>query len=207
MKFTIIFITCVLSCYCLFTYNKTKHTSANPKASIEGIVSDTIPNTNNRLKPKVHETICGTKNNMVIVKSNIINDYISDYHIEVGKPSILSQSLCYFIQGQLVREDTLAFFNKKIVSLISGTDTKQLEGVIMAVKTIHIKDDIIYSFYGGGQDNDMAEFFGLADIKGNWLWYYFGTKKDTFVEFGNYNLVLQKYGDEINDISNIKSIY
>lgn len=119
---------------------------------------------------------------------------------------ILNQKLIFLIDGKEVgtyempfRYSEVSLFNKKFrVSKTVLTEAKCLE---------NNSGSVIYSFYGLHTFDPQHEFFSLNSAKGEWLWYFYGDRYETYKKYGNESKYIKEYGSEVTSLNNMIEVF
>lgn len=138
---------------------------------------------------------CDLKRKLIVHTTFItVPDSISFY-----RPLILNQDLVFYFEKKPIK--TVSFpFHKKLIEVNSQT-FRVNNTAICKIKCHQGKQgNWIYNIQGSYNFDPPHEFFGLISDKGEWLWYFYGARNETYESFGDLEEYLEEYGEDINNL-------
>lgn len=141
--------------------------------------------------------------NSVKIKSKYL---ISNKNLPQDSIFVINQKLIFLIDNKEVgtyempfRYLEVSFFNKKFN--LSKTV------LVMAKCLENNSGNVIYSFYGLHTIDTEHEFFSLNSAKGDWLWYFYGDRYETYKKYGNKLKYIKEYGSELTSLNNMIKVF
>lgn len=119
---------------------------------------------------------------------------------------VLDQKLIFLKNGIVVSTIELPFNYTSIEKL--NNKVRVSKSVLLQAKCLINKSGkIIYSFYGSHTFDPQHEFFSYNDENGQWLWYFYGDRYDTYKKYGNESKFIKEFGDELSSLNNMVKIF
>lgn len=142
---------------------------------------------------------CGKGNLTVNTEYYNIPDTINNYNY-----IITHQELVFNIDNKIIKKVIPPY--KHIERMIYN----QLYNVpvtdIYSVKCVQKNNEFIYSIYGGNIYDPPHEFFSFNNLEGEWLWYFYGDRYDTYKSFGDKNPYIERFGEQLNKLDDMTQV-
>lgn len=139
---------------------------------------------------------CGKGNLTVNTKYYNIHDTINNYNY-----IITHQELVFNIDNKIIKKVIPPY--KHIERTIYNQPYNVPVTDIYSIKCVQKDNEFIYSIYGGNIYDPPHEFFSLNNLEGEWLWYFYGDRYDTYDSFGDYELYVKKFGEQVNKLDDM----
>lgn len=119
---------------------------------------------------------------------------------------VVNQKLVFLINNKEVGNYEPPFLYSHII--LNGKKIKVLRTILAEAKCLENNSkNIIYSFYGFNTFDPEHEFFSLNSAKGNWLWYFYGDRYETYKKFGHQSNYIKKYGEDVTSLRNMVKVF
>ncbi|MEA5138216.1 hypothetical protein [Arcicella rigui] len=119
---------------------------------------------------------------------------------------VVNQKLVFLINNKEIGNYKPPFLYSYVS--LNGKKVKVLRTILAEAKCLENNSKhIIYSFYGFNTFDPEHEFFSLNSAKGNWLWYFYGDKYETYKKYGNQSKYIKKYGAKVTSLSNMVKVF
>ncbi|PLK42099.1 hypothetical protein [Emticicia sp. TH156] len=154
-------------------------------------------------KDTVISCTCSNGTNSVKVKTKYLT-----YSKNSPQDSIfvINQKLFFIIDNKEVGTYEMPFFYTD-VSLFNKK-FKVSKTVLGGAKCLENNSkNVIYSFYGFHAFDPQHEFFSLNSAKGEWLWYFYGDRYETYKKYGNESKYIKEYGSEVTSLNNMIKVF
>ena len=142
------------------------------------------------------------------IKTKYINNEYACRGIYNNRHVVLDQVLSYSKNNNLGLSNAIRLpFPYSEKELNKGEKISGPEIIIMGVKCIKQKEELVFSIYGRGVCSPIDEFFGITSDNGDWLWYYYGNMYEKYNEFGSQDSLTAIFGDDIRNLKDLVKVY